>query len=90
MVVGFEKVLCLVGKIIFNIWSLWLVKELVLVSVVGQGTCVSFWKDKWCEDTSLMVLFPTLFICSSNREATIAEVLSGRWRICYLGGIMVW
>jgi hypothetical protein len=45
--------------------------------VVGQGTRVSFWKDKWCGDTSLMVLFPTLFTCSSNREATIAEVLSG-------------
>ena len=43
--------------------------------VVGQGTRVSFWKDKWCGDTSLMVLFPTLFTCSSNREATIAEVL---------------
>jgi hypothetical protein len=44
--------------------------------VVGQGTRVSFWKDKWCGDTSLMVLFPTLFTCSSNRDATIAEVLS--------------
>uniref|UniRef100_A0A2N9F7C8 Reverse transcriptase domain-containing protein n=1 Tax=Fagus sylvatica TaxID=28930 RepID=A0A2N9F7C8_FAGSY len=41
--------------------------------VVGQGTRVSFWKDKWCGDTSLMVLFPTLFTCSSNRDATIAE-----------------
>uniref|UniRef100_A0A2N9G1S1 Reverse transcriptase domain-containing protein n=1 Tax=Fagus sylvatica TaxID=28930 RepID=A0A2N9G1S1_FAGSY len=43
--------------------------------VVGQGTRVSFWKDKWCGDISLMALFPTLFTCSSNREATIAEVL---------------
>ena len=45
--------------------------------VVGQVTRVSFWKDKWCGDTSLMILFPTLFTCSSNKEATIADVLSG-------------
>ena len=44
--------------------------------VVGQGTRISFWKDKWCGDTSLMALFPTLFTCSSNRDATIVNVLT--------------
>jgi hypothetical protein len=44
--------------------------------VVGQGTRVSFWKDKWCGDTSLMALFLALFTCSSNREATITNVLT--------------
>ena len=37
MVVGFRKVLCLVGKIIFTMWSLWLVKELVLASGKTSG-----------------------------------------------------
>jgi hypothetical protein len=44
--------------------------------VVSQGTHVSFWKDKWCRDTSLMALFPNLFTCSSNREATIANAVT--------------
>jgi hypothetical protein len=65
--------------------------------VVGQGTRVSFWKDKWCGDTSLMVLFPTLFTCSSNREATIAEVLSGpnsrgvrEWNVTFMRDFNDW
>jgi hypothetical protein len=37
MVVGFGKVLCQIGKIIFNMWSLWLVKELMLVSGTTSG-----------------------------------------------------
>jgi hypothetical protein len=65
--------------------------------VVGQGTRVSFWKDKWCGDTSLMVLFPTLFICFSNREATIAEVFSGldsrgvrEWNVTFVRDFNDW
>ena len=65
--------------------------------VVGQGTCVSFWNDKWCGDTSMMVLFPTLFTCSSNREATIAEVLSGpdargvrEWNVTFVRDFNNW
>uniref|UniRef100_A0A2N9EL19 Reverse transcriptase domain-containing protein n=1 Tax=Fagus sylvatica TaxID=28930 RepID=A0A2N9EL19_FAGSY len=65
--------------------------------VVGQGTRVSFWKDKWCGDTSLMVLFPTLFTCSSNRDATIAEVLSGpnsrgvrEWNVTFVRDFNDW
>ena len=37
---------------------------------------MSFWKDKWCGDTTLMDLFPMLFTCSSYREATIENVLT--------------
>uniref|UniRef100_A0A2N9ESY8 PARP catalytic domain-containing protein n=1 Tax=Fagus sylvatica TaxID=28930 RepID=A0A2N9ESY8_FAGSY len=65
--------------------------------VVGQGTRVSFWKDKWCGDTSLMVLFPTLFTCFSNREATIAEVFSGldsrgvrEWNVTFVQDFNDW
>uniref|UniRef100_A0A2N9FG93 Reverse transcriptase zinc-binding domain-containing protein n=1 Tax=Fagus sylvatica TaxID=28930 RepID=A0A2N9FG93_FAGSY len=65
--------------------------------VVGQGTRVSFWKDKWCVDTSLMVLFPTLFTCSSNREATIADVLTGldsrgvrEWNVTFVRDFNDW
>uniref|UniRef100_A0A2N9I5R6 Reverse transcriptase domain-containing protein n=1 Tax=Fagus sylvatica TaxID=28930 RepID=A0A2N9I5R6_FAGSY len=65
--------------------------------VVGQGTRISFWKDKWCGDTSLMVLFPILFTCSANREATIAEVLSGpdsagvrEWNVTFVRDFNDW
>ena len=37
MVVGFGKVLCQAGMIIFSMWSLWLVRELVLVSGKTSG-----------------------------------------------------
>ena len=37
MVVDFGKALRQVGKTIFSMWSLWLVKELVLVSGKTSG-----------------------------------------------------
>jgi hypothetical protein len=44
-----------------------------------------------------MVLFPTLFTCSSNREATIAEVLSGpdargvrEWNVTFVRDFNDW
>ena len=65
--------------------------------VVGQRTCVSFWKDKWCGDTSLMALFPTLFTCSSNREATITNVLTSpdsrrvqEWNVTFVRDFNDW
>jgi hypothetical protein len=65
--------------------------------VVGQGTCVSFWKDKWCGDTSLMALFPTLFTCSSNRDTTIVNVLTSpnsrgvqEWNVTFVRDINNW
>uniref|UniRef100_A0A2N9EED7 Reverse transcriptase zinc-binding domain-containing protein n=1 Tax=Fagus sylvatica TaxID=28930 RepID=A0A2N9EED7_FAGSY len=65
--------------------------------VVGQGNRIRFWKDKWCGGTSLMVLFPNLFTCSSNREATIANVLTSpdsrgvrEWNVTFVRDFNDW
>ena len=44
--------------------------------VVGDGSRILFWHDKWIEDNSLKSLYPQLFVCSANMEACIFEVLS--------------
>jgi hypothetical protein len=43
---------------------------------VGRGDRIRFWKDKWCGDTPLKDLFPLLFLCSANWEASIESVMS--------------
>ncbi len=43
--------------------------------VVGLGNRLRFWHDKWCGDMTLMDRFPTLYACSTHREATIVFVL---------------
>ena len=44
--------------------------------MVGDGSRFLFWHDKWIEDVSLKVLYPQLFLCSTNKEACISKVLS--------------
>ena len=44
--------------------------------VVGDGSCILFWHDKWTMDNSLKTLYPQLFVCLANKEACIFEVLS--------------
>ena len=44
--------------------------------VVGDGSRILFWHDKWTGDNSLKSLYPQLFVCSANKEACISEVLS--------------
>ena len=44
--------------------------------VVGDGSHLLFWHDKWTRDNSLKSLYPRLFMCSTNKEACISEVLS--------------
>ena len=65
--------------------------------VVGQGTRVSFWKDKWCGDTTLMALFLALFTCSSNRKATIDNILTSpdsrgvrEWNVTFVRDFNDW
>uniref|UniRef100_A0A2N9IM54 non-specific serine/threonine protein kinase n=1 Tax=Fagus sylvatica TaxID=28930 RepID=A0A2N9IM54_FAGSY len=43
---------------------------------VGRGDRIRFWKDKWCGDTPLKDLFPLLFLCFANWEASIESVMS--------------
>uniref|UniRef100_A0A2N9HQT2 Reverse transcriptase domain-containing protein n=1 Tax=Fagus sylvatica TaxID=28930 RepID=A0A2N9HQT2_FAGSY len=42
----------------------------------GRGDRIRFWLDKWCGDTPLKDLFPLLFLCSTNREASIESVMA--------------
>ena len=43
--------------------------------VVGDGSRILFWHDKWTSDVSLKILYSQLFLCSANKEACISEVL---------------
>ena len=42
----------------------------------GRGDRIRFWMDKRCGDTLLKDLFSLLFLCSTNREASIESVMS--------------
>ncbi len=43
---------------------------------VGRGDRIRFWNDKWCGVMPLKDLFPLLFVCSTNQDASIESVLS--------------
>ena len=44
--------------------------------VVGDGSRILFWHDKWIGDVPLKIMYPQLFLCLVNKEACISEVLS--------------
>ena len=44
--------------------------------VVGDGSRILFWHNKWTGEDSLKTLYPQLFMCSVNKEVYISEVLS--------------
>ena len=41
--------------------------------VLGEGTKIKFWKDKWCVAETLAEKFPNLFYLALNKEAYVAE-----------------
>ena len=43
---------------------------------MGDGSRTLFWHDKWTRDVPLKNLYPQLFLCSTNKEACIFDVLS--------------
>ena len=43
--------------------------------VVGEGTRIRFWHDRWIGDNSLKNLFLDLYVCSAVKDACIFEVL---------------
>ncbi|KAL4626758.1 hypothetical protein ACB092_05G120500 [Castanea dentata] len=43
--------------------------------VVGDGTRIRFWHDRWIGDATLKVLYPELYECSAVKDACISEVL---------------
>ena len=44
--------------------------------MVGDGSRILFWHDKWTGDVPLKSLYPQLFLCSANKEVCIPEMLS--------------
>uniref|UniRef100_A0A7N2M263 Importin N-terminal domain-containing protein n=1 Tax=Quercus lobata TaxID=97700 RepID=A0A7N2M263_QUELO len=43
--------------------------------VVGEGTCIRFWHDRWIGDNTLKDLYPELYVFSAVKDACISEVL---------------
>ena len=48
--------------------------------VVGDGSRILFWHNKWVGDNSLKRFYPQLCVCSNDKEACISDVL------CYQEG----
>ena len=48
--------------------------------VVGDGSRILFWHDKWVGDNSPKRLYPQLHVCSNDKEVCISNVL------CYQEG----
>ncbi|RVW29484.1 hypothetical protein CK203_093718 [Vitis vinifera] len=50
---------------------------------VGNGRRVRFWRDRWCGDSPLCVLFPSLFVLAVDKEARVADIwdplVEGGW-----------
>ena len=46
-----------------------------LALVMGDGSRIHFWHDRWVGDTSLKMLYPQLYACSNDKEACISDLL---------------
>ena len=46
-----------------------------LALVVGDGSRILFWHDRWVGDTSLKMLYLQLYACSNDKEACISDLL---------------
>ena len=63
----------------------------------GRGDRIRFWYDKWCGEMPFKDLFPLLFGCVTNRNASIEEVVSRpsastarEWNISFLRDFNDW
>jgi hypothetical protein len=44
--------------------------------VIGDGTLVRFWMDRWCEEGVLHRLFPAIYNIAQDQQAAVSEYLS--------------
>ena len=62
----------------------------------GRRDCIRFWYDKWCGEVALKDLFPVLFGCSTNRNASINSVVdrasstAGVWNSSFIRDFNDW
>jgi hypothetical protein len=63
--------------------------------LVGDGSRISFWQDKWCGDVALKVAFPVLYGLACAKDASIAanlEILGGsnQWNVSFVRAAHDW
>ncbi|RVW76179.1 putative ribonuclease H protein [Vitis vinifera] len=56
--------------------------------LVGKGSKIKFWKDRWCTDTPLSQCFNHLFVLAMHRDASIEEMWDhhsgqGDWNLIF-------
>ena len=47
----------------------------IYLLLVGEGTRIRFWHDRWIGDNTLKDFYPDLYVCSEIKDACISEVL---------------
>ena len=48
---------------------------LFIIFKVGDGFCIKFWCDSWCEGLPLKNIFLELYNIASNKDASVAKLL---------------
>ena len=68
---------------------------LFIIFKVGDGFCIKFWCDSWCEGLPLKNIFLELYNIASNKDASVAELLLSseanyHWNIGFTRPIQDW
>lgn len=63
--------------------------------VVGNGPKVRFWHDRWCGDTPLKVLFPSLFQLARDKAAKVSNYMDDQggqvsWSLVFVRAFQDW
>ncbi|RVX23652.1 Transposon TX1 uncharacterized 149 kDa protein [Vitis vinifera] len=66
-----------------------------LAFIVGKGSKIKFWKDRWCTDIPLSQSFNQLFVLAVHRDATIEEMWDqdsgqGDWKLVFVRDFNDW
>ncbi|WJZ89560.1 hypothetical protein VitviT2T_008772 [Vitis vinifera] len=66
-----------------------------LAFLVGKGSKIKFWKDRWCTETPLSQCFYHLFVLAVHRNATIEEMWDqhsgqGDWNLVFVRDFNDW
>ena len=66
-----------------------------LFFLVGDGTQVRFWHDRWCGDTPLKEAYPELFSIALERNALVADLMSHangmiNWDVLFTRSVQDW